>query len=303
MDNKEIIKSNFECGSTPSANDFATMIDSCVGVLTDIAQLPPADSTLVNTCYKIGNNIYTCQLDEETYKWVSVGIGGGAESDYLNLTNKPTIGGVILSGNKTLGQLGAVAVSGNSPATAEDSDVFYVNRVGSVRVVPYTDFKNVQSDWSEEDINNPAYIKNKPIIPIVPPLSNATITIMQQGGDTQSFTLNQHEDTTIQLPSLSCDDGILNVIDTQDRQIFIYPPDAELDEDSEHAIQNAVVTTALQEKANVSDTYGSLLDSAAMEVDFSNINVQDTMLLLYDSSNDSYHKINLSDFKIALLSL
>lgn len=44
------------------------------------------------------------------------GGGGGGTTNYNDLNNKPSIGGVTLSGNKSLGQLGAIAAP-TSPAT------------------------------------------------------------------------------------------------------------------------------------------------------------------------------------------
>lgn len=59
--------------------------------------------------------------------------GGGGTTDYNDLTNKPTINGVSLSGNKTTSDLGIE--------------------------------ENVQADWDETDTTAPSYIKNKPNIP------------------------------------------------------------------------------------------------------------------------------------------
>lgn len=59
--------------------------------------------------------------------------GGGGTTDYTELTNKPSINGVVLTGNKTTSDLGIE--------------------------------ENVQADWDEADITAPSYIKNKPNIP------------------------------------------------------------------------------------------------------------------------------------------
>jgi len=59
--------------------------------------------------------------------------GGGGTTDYTDLTNKPSINGVVLTGNKTTSDLGIE--------------------------------ENVQADWDEADTTAPSYIKNKPNIP------------------------------------------------------------------------------------------------------------------------------------------
>lgn len=59
--------------------------------------------------------------------------GGGGTTDYNQLTNKPSINGVVLTGNKTTSDLGIE--------------------------------ENVQADWDEADSTAPSYIKNKPNIP------------------------------------------------------------------------------------------------------------------------------------------
>lgn len=59
--------------------------------------------------------------------------GGGGTSNYNQLTNKPSINGVTLTGDKTTSDLGIV--------------------------------ENVQADWDEADSTAPSYIQNKPNIP------------------------------------------------------------------------------------------------------------------------------------------
>lgn len=59
--------------------------------------------------------------------------GGGGTTDYDQLTNKPSINGVSLTGNKTTSDLGIV--------------------------------ENAQADWDETNSTAPSYIKNKPNIP------------------------------------------------------------------------------------------------------------------------------------------
>lgn len=63
----------------------------------------------------------------------SGGGGGGGTDNYNDLTNRPKINNVTLTGNKTTSDLGIV--------------------------------ENVQADWDEDDSTAPSYIQNKPNIP------------------------------------------------------------------------------------------------------------------------------------------
>lgn len=72
------------------------------------------------------NKIYVAKDTNNTYRWetnayVQIGGGGGSggTTDYANLTNKPTINAVTLSGNKTAADLGlATAAQGAKADTA-----------------------------------------------------------------------------------------------------------------------------------------------------------------------------------------
>ena len=64
--------------------------------------------------------------DSTSHKWVN-GAGGGGTSDYNNLTNKPSINGVTLSGNKTSSDLG---ISGGSNENILLNPWFNVNTKG-----------------------------------------------------------------------------------------------------------------------------------------------------------------------------
>ena len=139
MDNKEILKGKFACGATPTDSDFASLIDSCVGNLTDVLQLPTASSSLVNTSYKIGDKIYTCKLQGGVYQWVAVNLGGGGGTSYSTLSDKPSINSVVLGGNKTLAELGILSLAGYGVVTPQNTDVAYILRNGTPQMVLLAD--------------------------------------------------------------------------------------------------------------------------------------------------------------------
>lgn len=158
MENKEILKGKFSCGSTPTDEDFAALIDSSVGVLTDVLQLPTASSSLVNTCYKIGNKIYTCELSGGVYQWVAIDLGGGGGTDYSTLINKPSINGVPLGGNKTSAQLGLLDAGGYAIMTPENTDVIFILRCGVPYMLQVQDLMSGGGGmvkYAVDDYNNP----------------------------------------------------------------------------------------------------------------------------------------------------
>lgn len=85
--------------------------------------------------------------------------GGGGTSDYDNLTNKPSINHVTLSGNKTSSDLGLVAAESGKGLSTNDYTTTEKNKLAGIAANAEV---NVQSDWNQSDSNADDYIKNKP---------------------------------------------------------------------------------------------------------------------------------------------
>ena len=100
------------------------------------------------------------------------GGGGGGTTDYNDLSNKPSINGTTLSGNKTSHQLG-VADENHTHTVAQITDFPTLAAVATSG--SYTDLSDtptipdaqIQSDWNQSDNTKKDYIKNKPTIPVV----------------------------------------------------------------------------------------------------------------------------------------
>jgi hypothetical protein len=90
--------------------------------------------------------------------------GGGGTSNYNQLTNKPSINGVTLTGDKTTSDLGIV--------------------------------ENAQADWSQTDSTADDYIKNKPTITDV---NDAVLTIQKNGTAVGTFSANAATAATINI--------------------------------------------------------------------------------------------------------
>ena len=158
MDNKEILKGKFDCGATPSGEDFASIIDSCVGNLTDVLQLPTASSSLVNTSYKIGDKIYTCKLQGGTYQWVAIDLGGGGATSYSTLSDKPAINGVILGGDKSPADLGLLDANGYPIVIPQNTDRIFILRGGVAQMIQVQDIAGQGGGmvkFNVDDYNNP----------------------------------------------------------------------------------------------------------------------------------------------------
>jgi hypothetical protein len=95
---------------------------------------------------------------------IEEGGGGGGTSNYEQLTNKPSINDVTLTGNKTTSELGIV--------------------------------ENAQADWSQTDSTADDYIKNKPTIPTV---NDAVLTIQKNGTAVGTFSANAATAATINI--------------------------------------------------------------------------------------------------------
>jgi len=133
--NKELLKALFGSGDTPSDADFATFIDSCAGILDSAINLPVASATTLGTKYIIGYILYTCILTDTVYSWEQRQIFEGITS-YNDLTDKPTIEGITVSGTKTAEQLNLVKADGNYTALTSllSTDIIYIVRDGVVYI-------------------------------------------------------------------------------------------------------------------------------------------------------------------------
>ena len=122
------------------------------------------------------------KYDAEQGKWINgTASGGGGTSDYTDLTNKPKINDVTLSGNKSLSDLGIA--DADDVYTKTESDTLFSAKVDKVsgKGLSENDYTtaektklagiaagaevNVQADWAQSDSTADDYIKGKPTIP------------------------------------------------------------------------------------------------------------------------------------------
>ena len=93
----KVLRSLVPTGDIPSGlDDFITRADALLEELEDAI---PEGGTTGQVLAKKSNDDYDTEWVDQT--------GGGGTGDYTDLTNKPQIGGVTLTGNKTLHDLGA----------------------------------------------------------------------------------------------------------------------------------------------------------------------------------------------------
>lgn len=99
--NRVSIKNKFNKGSVPTETDFANLIDSCAFWLKSMDELPTPASSNVESVYLIGIDcIVRCENGDYGYEWVAYPFTQEAIANYLNLTNKPRINDVVVSGSK-----------------------------------------------------------------------------------------------------------------------------------------------------------------------------------------------------------
>lgn len=109
-------------------------------------------------------NPYPSRIEQLLMELKEVIEEGGGTSNYEQLTNKPSINDVTLTGNKTTSELGIV--------------------------------ENAQADWSQTDSTADDYIKNKPTIPTV---NDAVLTIQKNGTAVGTFSANAATAATINI--------------------------------------------------------------------------------------------------------
>lgn len=102
----------------------------------------------------------------------SSGGGGGGTDDYTELTNKPQINNVTLTGNKTSSQIGV-------------ADAVHTHTVSQI-----TDFPTLATVATSGNYND---LSNKPSIPTV---NDATLTIQKNGTTVNTFTANASSNVT-----------------------------------------------------------------------------------------------------------
>ena len=114
--------------------------------------------------------------DEENATWYeqpSGGGGGGGSDNYNDLSNKPQIGGVTLSGNKSLAALGIASASDVS-GKADADDVYTKTEVDTA-------------------------LAGKADAGDIPTVNDSTITIQKNGATVDSFTTNTVSAKTINI--------------------------------------------------------------------------------------------------------
>ena len=122
LDNKPQIEGVTLSGNK-SASDLGLATPSDIPDPVQVSSMPTASADLLGRIVQfigasdstyINGYFYKCVLDGSTYKWEAKNVqagGSGGTTDYEELSNKPSIGGVTLSGNKTASDLGLATPS------------------------------------------------------------------------------------------------------------------------------------------------------------------------------------------------
>ena len=112
---------------------------------------------------QFGNQKIKVSEDDEVTMTPSGG-GGGGVSDYNDLTSKPKINNVTLTGNKSSSDLGLQAAEQGKGLSTNDFTDTLKSKLDGIEAGAEV---NVQPDWEQDDSSADDYIKNKPTIPEV----------------------------------------------------------------------------------------------------------------------------------------
>lgn len=95
------------------------------------------------------------------------GGGGGGTTNYNELSNKPSIEGQQLVGNKTASDLGLATTSqlNRKVDKEEGSSLMTTAQANKLEGIESGAEVNVQANWNETDTTSDAYILNKPTLP------------------------------------------------------------------------------------------------------------------------------------------
>lgn len=183
-----------------SKTQVNSLIDGVTGVsFIIVEELPSQQDAKTNIIYLIENNPggeenmydeYIYLEDGKTFERI-----GSTNADFSAYYDKEEIDAMIPSvgnGRITITQGGVQKGTFTLNQTANTTIALDAGGGGGG--------EQVQSDWAVEDPSDPSYIQNKPVIPTV---SNVSITLTQGGVTKGSFTLNQGSAATIALDSLS----------------------------------------------------------------------------------------------------
>ena len=157
----------------------------------------------------------------------NITISGGGTSDYDQLSNRPSINSITLTGNKTASDL-SLASASHGHAVSDISDFPSLASVATSG--DYTDLSNTPSLASVATTGNYNDLSNTPSLasvattgnyndltskPTIPTVNNATLTIQKNGTTVKTFTANASSNVTanITVPSkvsdLTNDSGFL----------------------------------------------------------------------------------------------
>jgi len=139
--------------------------------------------------YKAGRGI---KIIDNTIYATGGGGGGGAWGEIIGDIEDQTDLQAEFAKYTPTADLAEVATSGS------------YNDLSDKPVIP-TPVPQVQSDWDQDDASAVDYIKNKPAIPVVPTVNDATLTIQKNGTNVATFTANSATNTTANIvtPSIT----------------------------------------------------------------------------------------------------
>lgn len=153
---KDIQRGYYYDNAVVTDTQMKNLVDSSLGVLDSVENLPTASASNLGDEYKIGNSFYKCMLVSGAYVWV-VTDNATPVTDYQDLTNKPRLEGVTLTKTTTLDQVGAISrklenykertLTGEELCYVVHDDVVYKCSVSDLRKPNMVTVDIATTDW------------------------------------------------------------------------------------------------------------------------------------------------------------
>ena len=157
---KDTQRDYFYEGAYPTDEQMDNVVDSQLGVLDDVGDLPEPNAQNLGDEYKIGNVFYKCKYENGDYFWDSTGAAEPV-TRYSDLDGKPKIGGVTIAGNisdvdtigglsknlEVYGSIGAVNLSENDNVYINHDGNWMKSTVGALRKPLSAVVTILMTDW------------------------------------------------------------------------------------------------------------------------------------------------------------
>ena len=153
------VKHNYQSGDILTAQSLNEMDEQIFDLTEEIGVLEPAATPQDAGKFLKAKTVYNGKVVEYEFGSASGGGGGGGTSDYDELDNRPSLNGIILTGNKTTSNVGIHDIpSGGtagqvlSKASGTDYDVEWTDQSGGAEIDDTAGDGDTDKVWSADKL-------------------------------------------------------------------------------------------------------------------------------------------------------